>query len=41
MMAESREIAVGEFIELEVGDDLKNSSRYNDDIAPTLSLIHI
>jgi NCS1 family nucleobase:cation symporter-1 len=26
---------VGEHIELDVGDDLKNSPRYNDDIAPT------
>ncbi len=27
--------AVGEHIELDVGDDLKNSPRYNEDIAPT------
>ena len=27
--------AVGEHIKLDVGDDLKNSPRYNDDIAPT------
>lgn len=32
---ESRAIAVGEFFELEVGEDLRASSRYNDDIAPT------
>lgn len=33
--AQSRAVAVGEFIELEVGDDILNSPRYNDDIAPT------
>jgi NCS1 family nucleobase:cation symporter-1 len=31
----SRAVAVGEFVELEVGPDLLASSRYNDDIAPT------
>ncbi len=31
----SRTVAVGEFFELEVGDDLRASSRYNEDIAPT------
>jgi NCS1 family nucleobase:cation symporter-1 len=33
--AQSRAVAVGEFIELEVGDDILDSPRYNDDIAPT------
>lgn len=33
--AQSEAIAVGEFFELEVGEDLRASSRYNDDIAPT------
>lgn len=31
----SRAIKVGEFYELEVGEDVKNSAHYNDDIAPT------
>jgi NCS1 family nucleobase:cation symporter-1 len=31
----SRVITVGEHIELEVGDDIANSPRFNDDIAPT------
>ncbi|HET6630726.1 MAG TPA: NCS1 family nucleobase:cation symporter-1 [Woeseiaceae bacterium] len=31
----SQAVAVGEFFELEVGEDLRASSRYNDDIAPT------
>jgi nucleobase:cation symporter-1, NCS1 family len=31
----SRVIAVGEFLELELGDDIANSPRYNADIAPT------
>ncbi|HEX2139353.1 MAG TPA: NCS1 family nucleobase:cation symporter-1 [Woeseiaceae bacterium] len=31
----SKAVAVGEFFELEVGDDLRASSRYNEDIAPT------
>jgi NCS1 family nucleobase:cation symporter-1 len=33
--AQSRVIEVGEFLELEAGDDLTNSPRYNADIAPT------
>lgn len=33
--AESEAVAVGEFFELKVGEDLRASSRYNDDIAPT------
>jgi NCS1 family nucleobase:cation symporter-1 len=33
--ATSSVIEVGEFLELEVGDDLRNSSRFNADIAPT------
>ncbi|MDH4047180.1 MAG: NCS1 family nucleobase:cation symporter-1 [Gammaproteobacteria bacterium] len=33
--AHSRTIEVGEFVELEAGDDLLASPRYNDDIAPT------
>jgi NCS1 family nucleobase:cation symporter-1 len=32
---QSRVVAVGEFLELEVGDDIANSPRYNADIAPT------
>ena len=32
---ESRAVQVGEFFELEVGDDVAASPRYNDDIAPT------
>lgn len=31
----SRPVAVGEFFELEIGDDLRSSTRYNEDIAPT------
>lgn len=31
----SQAVAVGEFFELDVGEDLRASSRYNDDIAPT------
>jgi len=31
----SRLIAVGELVELEVGEDIANSPRYNEDIAPT------
>ncbi len=31
----SKVVAVGEFLELEVGDDIANSPRYNADIAPT------
>lgn len=31
----SQAVAVGEFFELDVGDDLRASSRYNEDIAPT------
>jgi NCS1 family nucleobase:cation symporter-1 len=31
----SRTVAVGEFFELEVGEDVRASSRYNEDIAPT------
>ncbi|NNC76748.1 MAG: nitrate reductase, partial [Woeseiaceae bacterium] len=38
-MAESRSVSkvrsVGEHIELEVGDDIASSPRYNEDIAPT------
>ena len=33
--AQSRAIQVGEFVELEVGEDLEESPRYNEDIAPT------
>ncbi|HET9702514.1 MAG TPA: NCS1 family nucleobase:cation symporter-1 [Vicinamibacterales bacterium] len=33
--ATSRAVTVGDFFELDVGDDLRKSSRYNDDIAPT------
>jgi nucleobase:cation symporter-1, NCS1 family len=33
--AQSEAVPVGEFYELEVGEDLRGSSRYNDDIAPT------
>lgn len=32
---ESRLVEVGELVELEVGDDLRDSPRFNDDIAPT------
>ena len=32
---QSRVVAVGEFLELEVGDDIADSPRYNADIAPT------
>ncbi len=32
---QSRVVAVGEFLELEVGDDIASSPRYNADIAPT------
>jgi nucleobase:cation symporter-1, NCS1 family len=32
---QSKVVAVGEFLELEVGDDIANSPRYNADIAPT------
>ena len=35
MTSESRVITVGEHVELEVGADIANSSRYNEDIAPT------
>ena len=31
----SRSVKVGEFVELNVEDDLRNSSLYNDDLAPT------
>jgi nucleobase:cation symporter-1, NCS1 family len=34
-LTESKVIAVGEFFELEPGDDVLSSSRYNADIAPT------
>ena len=34
-MNESRTIEVGEFCELEVGEDLRASPRFNEDIAPT------
>ena len=34
-LAVSRLRTVGEHIELELGDDIANSPRYNDDIAPT------
>lgn len=33
--AVSKVVEVGEFVELELGDDLRNSPRFNDDIAPT------
>ena len=33
--AESRSVEVGEFVELDVQDDIKQSSLYNEDIAPT------
>jgi NCS1 family nucleobase:cation symporter-1 len=33
--AQSRAVTVGEHVELEVGDDIANSPRYNEDIAPT------
>ena len=32
---QSRVVTVGEHVELEVGDDIANSPRYNEDIAPT------
>jgi len=32
---QSRVVIVGEHVELEVGDDIANSPRYNEDIAPT------
>ena len=32
---QSRAVTVGEHVELEVGDDIANSPRYNEDIAPT------
>ncbi len=35
IVAQSRAIAVGEFFELDVKDDVLTSSRYNEDIAPT------
>ena len=35
MTSESRAVTVGEHVELEVGDDIANSPRYNKDIAPT------
>ena len=34
-MAGSKEVVVGEFVELDAGDDVLNSARYNKDIAPT------
>jgi len=34
-IAQSKAVAVGEFFELEAGAELKASSRYNEDIAPT------
>ena len=33
--AQSRVVTVGEHIEIEVGDDIAMSPRYNEDIAPT------
>ena len=33
--AQSRAVSAGEFYELEAGADVRSSSRYNDDIAPT------
>ncbi|MEQ9562374.1 MAG: NCS1 family nucleobase:cation symporter-1 [Woeseiaceae bacterium] len=36
--AVSKVIEVGEFVELELGDDLRNSPRFNDDIAPTRAI---
>ena len=32
---ETKVVAVDEFYELDVGEDLENSPRYNEDIAPT------
>ena len=34
-MSVSKLRTVGEHIELDVGEDIANSPRYNDDIAPT------
>ena len=31
----SREVAVGDFVELDAGTDVTTSPRYNEDIAPT------
>lgn len=35
MIVKSEEVVIGEFVELSVGDDVEQSSRYNSDIAPT------